>query len=109
MSSEQHGYRVHPKIGAALARRIKTKDAFKLYLYFLDKVSKNNFINGTYEDFSIETGIHKGNISRVMKELISLNIIKKIRPSSYLLNPDISYEGGEKMYYVVKYKWDGEI
>lgn len=109
MNEELRGYRCNPKQGAVLAKALKSKNALQLYVHFLWKATKYNYVNGTLKQLQEETGIDSAHISRALKELAAAGIIKKKSTGRYMLNPKISYEGGEKMMYTTQALWDGEI
>jgi hypothetical protein len=62
----------------------------KFLMWLLDNVDKQNRIIGTYPQLSEASGISRETIARLIPILLKANVLKRLAPSVYMLNPDIS-------------------
>lgn len=82
----------------------------KFLIWLLDNADKKNQIIGTYPQLAQKSGISRETIARLMPVLVRSNILKKITPSVYMLNPEIvsnlSTNGRQNL--LIQYKQYGE-
>jgi len=78
----------------------------KLFARFVFNINKQNIVKGTPETIIKSTNITAWEFKVGIKELKRYNIIRKYTAKEYMLNPDVSYNGDDRRYYVLKHMWD---
>lgn len=69
-------------------------------------INKNNIIIGTPKIIANTVGITIGDFTVGIRILKRCDFIRKYTKKEYMLNPDIMFNGNDKQYYSIKYKWD---
>jgi hypothetical protein len=73
---------------------------------FMFSVNKINMVKGTPDILCKQWKITPWEFKCGIKDLKKQNLIRKYTAKEYMLNPDISYNGDDKRYYIIKHMWD---
>lgn len=87
-------------------KQLTNKAAALLLLKFLQEASKINVIKGNPVGLAKHFGIALRDFNLGVRELKKLDFVRKYTKHEYMLNPDISFNGDDKQYYIIKYMWD---
>jgi len=85
--------------------RLKGSAAIIL-LKMLYSVNKNNIMLGTPQTICAQVSITEWEFKQGIKSLKKQSIIRKYTAREYMLNPDISYNGDDKRYWILKHMWN---
>ena len=77
-----------------------------VFVKMLFSVNQNNIVQGTPEEITRDAKMTDWEFKLGIKNLKKKNIIRKYTAKEYMLNPDISYNGPDARYYILKHMWD---
>ena len=77
-----------------------------LLIKFSLGINRINVVEGTAKELAKAWGISERNFIYGVKELKRLDIVRKYTKREYMLNPDVTYNGGDKQLYLIKHLWD---
>lgn len=77
-----------------------------VFVKILFNVNQNNIIRGTPENIIQDAKITHWAFRKGIKNLKEKNIIRKYTAKEYMLNPDVSFNGDDKRYYILKHMWE---
>ena len=77
-----------------------------ILLKMLYSTNQNNIMLGNPQTICLETNITEWEFRQGIKSLKKQNIIRKYTAKEYMLNPDVSYNGDDKRYWILKHMWD---
>ena len=99
-------------LGLAVDKDFSGND-LRVLLGILANIGFNNILDTSQQDLSNQLGIHRSDIAKSIKKLISkgyLEIIKTIgRKNIYMFNPSVAFKSRAKHLKELKYAWDKQI
>ncbi len=77
-----------------------------VFVKMLFSVNQNNIVQGTPEEIIQGSRMTEWEFKLGIKHLKTKNIIRKYTAKEYMLNPDVSFNGMDNRYYILKHMWD---
>ena len=68
--------------------------------------SRHNEIQGLQADIAKRIEVSHGNFRVAIKELLTLDLVRKINRMAYMVSPEIYLEGTEKDVAITQWKWE---
>tara|TARA_R110000787_G_scaffold78897_1_gene172355 strand:- start:1595 stop:1933 length:339 start_codon:yes stop_codon:yes gene_type:complete len=87
-------------------RQLSDKSAALILLKFMQQASRFNMVKGNPKGISEHFGVVVGDFHLGIRKLKNLDFVRKYTKHEYMLNPDISFNGDDKQYFIVKHMWD---
>ncbi len=97
---------VDTKEAAYINRQLSEKTAALVLLKMMYQANKFNIIRGNPKGISEYFGIGIGDFHLGIRKLKKIDFIRKYTKHEYMLNPDVSFNGDDRQYYIVKHMWD---
>ena len=94
---------------AELAHSGQCSGNAKLVLFqFSYKANKFNIVQGTPVELARLCHLTLWQFNQGVQGLKNIDIIRKYTKKEYMINPDISYNGDDTKYHVIKHMWDNQ-
>tara|TARA_R110002096_G_scaffold236501_1_gene427208 strand:+ start:1724 stop:2062 length:339 start_codon:yes stop_codon:yes gene_type:complete len=86
-------------------RQLTDKSAALILLKLMQQASRFNIIKGNPKGISQHFGITAGDFHLGIRSLKKMDFVRKYTKHEYMLNPDVSFNGDDKQYFIVKHMW----
>ena len=77
-----------------------------LFISAVFHLNKRNMLVGSPKDIQKKLNISKGDFELGIQELKRNNLVRKYSKTEYMINPELTYYGDEKVFYTLKHIWD---
>ena len=87
-------------------RQLTDKSAALILLKLMQQVNSYNIVKGNPVGIAKHFGIVIRDFHTGIRSLKKLDFVRKYTKYEYMLNPELSFNGDDRQYFIVKHMWD---